>query len=129
MAGVTRVELAPDAPEPGDDVLVRDNDGCRWARVDGRWLPLLDNSNANTDLSPWRVLVDQYGPLSIPDEAAEREGRDAARDELDTRHMAAHLAVEHHKIALELTTDAALIGTAAAIAAFLRDGAAPGGDS
>jgi hypothetical protein len=51
------------------------------------------------------------------------------RDELDTRHMAAHLAVEHHKhlphLSDEVSSDVALIGTAAALAAFLRDGTQP----
>ena len=69
MPAVTWRELPADAPEPGDHVIVRDKSLCRWACIDGRWLPLLDSVDSRTDLSPWRVIVEQYGPMQVPEDA------------------------------------------------------------
>jgi hypothetical protein len=111
--------------------VIRESEPGLWTvgHNDGpKWEPYADYDD-EAEAAAWCSYLNGGPHPDERDTATSRPERDAARDELDTRHMAVHLAVGHHKIALELTTDAALIGTAAAIAAFLRDGTVPGSDS
>lgn len=104
-----------------------------WAQVEKAYVNYLGGENLLANCQLWSLreaIRAEYAAESGGRDAATRPERDAARDDLDLRREAACLAVEHHKhlphLTDEVSSDVALIGTAAALAAFLRDGTQPG---